>query len=225
MFAGAYGSYGRNEGTVDDFDLSVAGHADFNAYTVGLYGTYYGAGAWYVDAVVQATRYDVWAGSGLVADMKAVGAGVAASLEVGVPLPIGGGFSIKPQGQIIHQNIDLGDAFDAAAAVRFDKASSFAGRVGVRLLHEGTASARPISAWVRANVWREFSANPMTSFSAADGYVTFRANMREAWADFGLGISARLGPNAHFYVGASYQMSLGRGLEAGSGRAGLRLNW
>jgi fibronectin-binding autotransporter adhesin len=228
-FAGAYGSFGWNEGIVRDFDLSTAGRVKFDAYSIGLYATHYGPGGWYVDAVVQGTRYQARAGSSFFEDLRTEGTGLVASLEAGVPLRLGGGFSIEPQAQILYQGIDFDDSADPAAEIRFDDVESLTGRLGLRLAHNGQRPSsygpRPVTTWVRANVWHEFKADPRTSFSSADGFVPFRSNLEGTWAEFGAGVSTELTPGATLFASGSYQTAFGQEVEAWGARGGLRFNW
>ncbi|HVJ02212.1 MAG TPA: autotransporter-associated beta strand repeat-containing protein, partial [Sphingomonas sp.] len=227
--AGFYGAYGWTDALVRDYDMSQAGRAKLKSWSAGLYGTHYGASGWYLDAVAQVTRYDARAGSGFFADLRTRGTGLAASLEAGVPLRLGGGLSLEPQAQIIYQKIDFDDASDPAAEVRFGDVNSLTGRIGLRLAHDSTRSGaygpRPMTIWLRANVWREFKANPRTSISSEDGFIPFRSNMKDTWGDFGAGISATLTRNANLFLTGGYQKSFDRDVESWDLKAGLRFNW
>ena len=96
------------------------------------------------------THYEARAGPNHFADMRTSGAGVAASLEVGAPLSLGGGLSLEPQAQVIFQKIDLDDSGDGAAEVSFSDVESLTCRIGLRLVHNssrpGTNGLRPIRA-------------------------------------------------------------------------------
>ncbi|MDX3884195.1 MAG: autotransporter-associated beta strand repeat-containing protein [Sphingomonas sp.] len=227
--AGLYGAVGWNEGIVKDHDLSYAGQVKFDAYTVAGYATHYGPGGWYVDGVVQATWYKVRAGSVSPDDMKTDGTGIAVSLETGYPVRLGGGFSIEPQAQLIYQHLDLDDSADMAADVQFDKAEALTGRMGLRLLHNGERPGRdgprPIATWLRANVWREFNADPRTSFSSEDGPVPFRSNIKATWAEFGAGVSTEVTRGATLFGSGSWQTAFGQETKSWGLRAGLRFNW
>ncbi|WP_294062682.1 autotransporter-associated beta strand repeat-containing protein [Sphingomonas sp.] len=228
-FAGVYGAYGWTDALVRDYDMSQAGRAKLEAYTAGLYGTHYGRSGWYLDAVAQVTRYHARAGSGFFSDLKTKGTGVAASLEAGVPLHLGGGLTLEPQAQIMFQKIHFDDAADPAAEVHFDDVNSLTGRIGLRLAHNserpGTYGPRPTTVWLRANVWREFIANPKTSFSSANGLVPFRSNMKDTWGELGAGVSTTLTRNANLFLTGAYQKSFDRDVKSWDVKAGLRFNW
>ncbi|EIP97407.1 outer membrane autotransporter barrel domain-containing protein [Opitutaceae bacterium TAV1] len=231
-FAGLYGAYGANSGRVKDYDGSKAGHADFDAYTLGLYNTFYSSRGWYADAVAQVTRYDANAGSGLLPDMETDGTGLAASLEIGMPLLKENrhGLVIEPQAQLVYQTIDFDKTSDAAAQVRFHDVQSLAGRVGVRLAHRNRwtdtdRDLRSLTVWVRANVWREFLSGPQTSFSSAEGPVDFRSTLRSTWAEFGGGANVELGRNTALYISGSWQTAFGEGIETWDIKGGIRFDW
>lgn len=226
---GIYALYGENDGRVKDFDMSEAGHASFDAYAFGVYGTHINPAGWYADTVVQVTKYEAKAGSGFFEDMKIEGAGIAASLEVGKSFPLGAGLSIEPQAQIIYQSIDFNDTADDAARVRFDDVESLAGRLGFRLVKDSAwnlgSGSRPLQGWLRANVWREFVADPETSFSSADGFVPFRSDIRGTWAEFGAGVSGEISPGASVYASGAVQTDFGEQMKGWDLRVGVRVAW
>lgn len=227
--AGVYGAFGVGDGTVSDVDDTRAGRVRFDAYTLGGYATHYTQGGWYMDGVVQVTRYEFRAGSGFFPDMKTDTNGVGASFEAGKSFPLRNGFTLQPQGQLIYQKIESYDGADPAAEVRFDDIDSLAGRLGLRLVHDneraGADGPRPITWWLRANVWHEFIAEPKTSFSSEDGFVAFRSKLEGTWGELGAGVSAEISRGTSLYVNGGYASAFGDGLEAWNLRVGLRVDW
>ena len=130
--AGGYFAIGTNRGQVTHFD-GREGNSDFAAYTLGGYWTHFGPTGWYTDAILQGTFYDInsTANRGLPT-FKTQGQGFAASLETGYPFKFAGGWFIEPQAQLVFQNININDANDIAAQVRFADVNSLAGRIGAR---------------------------------------------------------------------------------------------
>ncbi|MBO9715375.1 MAG: autotransporter-associated beta strand repeat-containing protein [Pseudoxanthomonas sp.] len=227
--AGVYGAYGWGEGIASNYDDSEAGHSKFDAYSIGGYGTRFSPGGWYVDGVLQATRYETRAGSGYFEDMKTDGFGIAASIEAGKSFALGGGYSLQPQGQVVYQTIDFDDTADPAAEVRYDDVDSLAARLGLRLVRDsrssGAGGVRPVTWWLRANVWHEFIAEPTTSFSSEDGFVPFRSNLKGTWAELGAGVSAEVARGANFFASGGYGSAFGDGLTSWNARVGLRIDW
>ncbi|MGF6473144.1 outer membrane autotransporter protein [Paraburkholderia youngii] len=83
---------------------------------------------------------------------------MAASLEVGYPfhLPLGPGFVLEPQAQIIWQHVGLSEANDGLGSVDPGSASGVTGRLGVR--GQWTIERANGQVWqpyMRANLWRD----------------------------------------------------------------------
>ena len=109
------------------------GSNEFDAYTLGGYWTHFGPGGWYVDGVLQGTWYDFTVDPRRRRPTDVDGFGVAASLEAGYPIQLGSGFVLEPQAQLVYQTLDIGNADDGAALIRFRSDDFLTGRFGVRL--------------------------------------------------------------------------------------------
>jgi len=225
--AGGYFAIGTNRGQVAHFD-GREGNSDFAAYTVGGYWTHFGPTGWYTDAILQGTFYDInsTANRGLPT-FKTQGQGIAASIETGYPFRFAGGWFIEPQAQLVYQNININDASDIAAQIRFADVDSLLGRIGARFGRTWALddSFRTITAWIRPNLWNEFQGNPTTSFSSATGFIPFHADLGGLWGEVNVGVSAQVRSNATLYANASYQSRFDGGGFAYTGKAGLRVNW
>ena len=224
--AGGYFAIGANRGQVAHFD-GREGNSDFAAYTLGGYWTHFGPTGWYTDAILQGTFYDInsTANRGLPT-FKTQGQGFAASLETGYPFKFAGGWFIEPQAQLVFQNININDANDIAAQVRFADVSSLAGRIGARFGRTWMDdSSRTITAWIRPNLWNEFQGNPTTLFSSATSFVPFHADLGGLWGEINAGISGQITSTTTLFANASYQSRFDGGGFAYTGKAGLRVNW
>ena len=114
--------------------LRHTGGLNLNAWSGGAYWTHYGPNDWYLDAVVQATRYE-GAAATQFARLETTGFGFVSSLETGYPvrLPMfGPGFVLEPQAQIVWQHVSFDDANDGLGAVALGTTSGTSGRIGVR---------------------------------------------------------------------------------------------
>jgi outer membrane autotransporter protein len=115
---GLYFSYGNSNVDVDclvtnqaatGYVLQHTGTLNLNGFSVGGYWTHYGPGDWYVDAVLQGTRYTgnataTSASLGLQSQLSTSGSGFVASLEGGYPIPLpqlGPNFILEPQAQFM----------------------------------------------------------------------------------------------------------------------------
>jgi len=229
-----YFAIGRSEGDVEHKLPTLripAGHNEFDGYTVGGYWTHFGPGGWYLDSVLQGTWYDVSTKSRRLPETTTTdGYGLATSLEGGFPFHLGAGVVLEPQAQLVYQRLDIANAQDIAAPVRFRNDDFLSGRVGARLaktwaLDDNVPQPRLITAWLRANLWHEFLGDPKTEVFSPDGFVPFRAALRGTWAELGAGISGQITRYASLYANANYQTSFDGDRHAYEGKIGLRFNW
>jgi outer membrane autotransporter protein len=228
--AGFYAAAGLIDSNVTHFTGVGAGTDQLTAASIGAYWTHFGPQGAYLDGVLQGTWYNATGDShrGL-GQLSTHGASFAASLEGGYPIRFGGGLTIEPQAQAIYQNISLSDASDIAAQVRFNDIDSLTARVGARIAETWALDAGPnprlVTAWVRPNLWREFRGDPTTSFSSANGFVPFHADLGGNWAEINVGVSAMVNRTTALYANASYQTGLDGRSFAYDGKLGIRMNW
>ncbi|WP_147306461.1 autotransporter outer membrane beta-barrel domain-containing protein [Methylovirgula sp. 4M-Z18] len=234
--AGVYGAIGHLSGNVTHAGGTLAGTTSFDAYSFGAYGTHFGRSGWYADAVAQATWYDSVtarssrsAGLANAIGLSTQGLGLAASLEGGYPVQLGNGWIAEPQAQLEYQHINLDQAADVAATVRFKAAQSLAGRLGLRVartfaLEEG-AQPRVMTTWLRANLWHEFLGDNKTEFSSATGFLPFQSNLGGSWGELNAGVSGQITHNAVLNASLGYQLGLDGRRHGYDGKIGLRFNW
>ncbi|WP_158598571.1 autotransporter-associated beta strand repeat-containing protein [Achromobacter sp. K91] len=227
--AGAYVAFGRATADVDHLDGRSAGQAAMNGVTLGGYWTHIGKEGWYVDAVIQGTRYDVDNGrspAGYNLDTR--GFGFATSLEGGYPFRLNDEWVIEPQAQLVFQNVNLNDANDGAAKIRFKDVDSLRGRLGVRLartveLDPGPDGKRVATTWVRASLVNEFLTNPTTEFSSQNGYVPFQADMKGASVQLNLGADVGVKRNVSVYGSVGSEISLRGDGQNFNGKLGVKI--
>jgi len=227
--AGAYVAFGRATADVDHLDGRSAGQAAMNGVTLGGYWTHIGKEGWYVDAVIQGTRYDVDNGrspAGYNLDTR--GFGFATSLESGYPFRLNDEWVIEPQAQLVFQKVNLNDADDGAAKIRFNDVDSLRGRVGVRLartveLDPGPEGKRVATTWLRASLVNEFLTNPTTEFSSQNGYVPFRADMKGMSVQLNLGADVGVKRNVSVYGSVGSEISLRGDGQSFNGKLGVKI--
>ncbi|MBO0766982.1 MAG: autotransporter outer membrane beta-barrel domain-containing protein, partial [Hyphomicrobiaceae bacterium] len=236
--AGVYGVIGGAQSNVQSETRADAGSDRFAAYSVGGYWTHYGAWGWYLDGVTQGTFYDVRDESTRLPALVDNGWGFAASLEAGIPFGgllggwgLLGGLTVEPQAQLVYQTIDLGDARDIGARVRFEDVNSLAGRLGVRFV---TKLAMPGfwvlppalgTVWFRPNYWHEFNDDAHTEFSSAFGFLPFRSNIAEDWVELNTGLTMQVDRHTALYATGSYNLATDGNGQAWEGRIGLKVAW
>ncbi|MFT0735861.1 autotransporter outer membrane beta-barrel domain-containing protein [Ralstonia wenshanensis] len=225
--AGAYFATGRIAAGVTHADGADAGRDSVNANTVGLYWTHFAPSGWYLDGVVQGTRYDADASPHGVNGLKTHALGYAASLEAGYPIALSPQWRVEPQAQLVYQRAAFADANDGAADVRFNSVNSMLGRLGVRVSKRwGESPERQHTAWVRANVWHEFRGQTGTQMSSPDGgFVPFTSQLPSTTLELTGGLTAQVAKNGVFYASLGYQVSADRRLHGVNGKAGMRWGW
>ncbi|CAJ0865501.1 hypothetical protein R20233_01235 [Ralstonia sp. LMG 32965] len=225
--AGGYFATGRIAADVTHADGADAGRDTVNANTVGLYWTHFGPSGWYLDGVVQGTRYDADASPHGVNGLKTHALGYAASLEAGYPIALSPQWRVEPQAQLVYQRAAFADANDGAADVRFNSVNSMLGRLGVRVSKRwGESPERQHTAWVRANVWHEFRGQTGTLMSSPDGgFVPFTSQLPSTTLELTGGVTAQVAKNGVFYASVGYQVSADRRLHGVNGKAGVRWGW
>lgn len=225
--AGGYFATGRIAADVTHADGADAGRDTVNANTVGLYWTHFGPSGWYLDGVVQGTRYDADASPHGVNGLKTHALGYAASLETGYPIALSPQWRVEPQAQLVVQRAAFADANDGAADVRFNSVNSMLGRLGVRVSKRwGESPERQHTAWVRANVWHEFRGETGTQMSSPDGgFVPFTSQLPSTTLELTGDLTAQVAKNGVFYASLGYQVSADRRLHGVNGKAGVRWGW
>lgn len=209
--------------------LRHTGGLNLNAWSGGAYWTHYGPNDWYLDAVVQLTRYE-GAASTQFARLGTTGFGFVSSLETGYPvrLPMfGSGFVLEPQAQIVWQHVSFDDANDGLGAVALGTTSGTSGRIGLRGQWTiAGASGQVWQPYVRANLWRDWGAQATTVYSGVDLVPLLERATR---LQLGGGVSVRMNANVSLYANADYQFAVGDtdgGKRDGvRGAAGVRYTW
>jgi fibronectin-binding autotransporter adhesin len=225
--AGLYATAGHGHGDVKDAAGAGAGDNRFDGYSLGGYWTHTTAAGLYIDAVMQGTRYEnIRSGSRSLGQVTTDGFGMLASLEAGMPFALTRDWTLEAQSQVLYQGISLDDARDSAAKLRFGNVDSLAGRVGARVSRRfPLADQRALDLWFRVNLWREFTADPKTFVSSANGEVPFHANQKGSWAELQAGVDAPVSKNVSLYGNLGYSKGFDRGVRSVNGTVGVRVAW
>lgn len=211
------------------YDNTDAGRDKLDGYTLGGYWTHFGPGDWYVDGVLQATRYKLKAEPNqILPSMRTDGWGWSASFEGGYPFHLQNRWVVEPQAQVVYQTVDLDSSSDFAAQVRFDDVNSLATRLGVRAAKTWTddkPDTLPLTAWARISAWHESEGEPRTEFSSARGFVPFVAELDEDWWEFKVGMSGEGERNLFGYAAFGYERSFDGDRWSWDAKVGIRKNW
>lgn len=162
-------------------------------------------------------------------ELKADASGWALSLEGGYPFKVMGDWVLEPQGQIVWQTFDGGEAHDLAAQVGFEETDSLVGRLGLRVARTWTGDdpddALSTTGWLRVNYKHEFLDNPVTTFSSEDGPVEFVSDLGADWAEVNAGLTRQLSPQSALLLNGGYQWNLDKDTQAWTAKFGVRFNW
>lgn len=229
--AGVYLGGGRIDADVDGVLGGKAGTASMNGFSIGGYWTRKSDKGWYVDGVLQATRYDRVRTSSIMGErLDSNGWGVIASAEGGRPFELGNDWTVEPQTQLVYQHVSLSEnVSDSFGRISYGDSDNLYGRLGARLAKKWqTGDGRLITAWARANVWHSFGADAETTFSTLDGKnpVTMKASLGDTWGQMGLGLSAQVAKTVNVFGALDYNAAMGSGDGSSvSGRIGIRVAW
>lgn len=229
--AGLYAGGGRIDSDVWSVLGLRAGSTSMDGYSLGGYWTRKSASGWYVDAVGQGTWYDrIRATSVLGQTLATDGWGMAASVEGGYPIALGGNWSIEPQAQLIYQHVSIGNTErDSFGLVKYDDTDAVYGRIGARVVKDWALDdGRPLTTWARFNVWHGFGSDAKTTFSSLSGLnpVTLATDLGGTWGQVGLGISGQVARNASMFASVDYNAALDKGKGSSrSARLGLKMAW
>ncbi|WP_119392532.1 autotransporter family protein [Taklimakanibacter lacteus] len=224
---GLFIGYGRLNGDVEGFAQAIenfdAGRAPVDGYSIGANVVHIGPSGWYLDGVLMGTLLDGKPHSdrGVSSDLD--GDVVTASLEGGFPIPLGEGFALEPQAQVIWQHVDIDDGEDDFAEIRYDTPDTFSGRIGARLT--GTFGADGGASWqpyLKANLWYSPSETDKISFDADD----VETEIGTTAVEVGGGVVAALTEDVRFFATGDYLFDVGgEKKEAVEGNLGLQLMW
>ncbi|TBR40391.1 MULTISPECIES: autotransporter outer membrane beta-barrel domain-containing protein [Dyella] len=203
------------------------GRVNLDGVSGGGYWTHYGPGGWYLDGVIQGTRYN---GSARTQYTSLVtrGDGVVASLEGGYPFHLNWGpnFILEPQAQVIWQHVWFRTMPDAFSSVSLGSSSGVTGRLGIRgqwtIVRDDGQVWQP---YVRANVWRDTGGGSTATYAGIDQVPLI---MSTDWADVAVGLTTRLNEGLSIYGQVGYQFGISSSNERREGIAGnigLRFRW
>jgi len=152
-----------------------------------------------------------------------LGRSFAASIEGGVPIPLGAGVILEPQAQAIWLHTSLDDTVDRFSTISYGDSNALTGRVGARLQAGFSGAGMIWLPYVKANLRWGFDGTDTVMF-ATDAIATKRNG--GTTGEIGGGITARLTDVVTVYADASYLTGLGgEDRTTIKGNAGLRMTW
>ncbi|MCP4307176.1 MAG: autotransporter domain-containing protein, partial [bacterium] len=223
LMIGALGGYitSNTDFKKTDTKTSISGG------TAGIYATYLNGGL-FVDGVFKADFVDVNHNTGFgTADSR----GKTSAITMGGILDTGYRFQgenyayVEPLATIAYSSTDVDDMKLLGNTVSFADGDNLLGRLGLRAgTSVATGNGSYVEPFVVANVWNQFDGdNAATLSSAGAGDVKVKDDTSGASYQVGGGIELRNTNGFSAFLKGHYQW--GNGLEGGSGRGGVRVNW
>jgi fibronectin-binding autotransporter adhesin len=209
------------------------GAIDATGYGFGANATWYGTNGSYIDARATVSWYDTDLRSSTLGTRLANnnrGNGVAASLEAGHRLPLGGSWSVTPQAQLAWSQVRF-DAFtdQYGATVSRDNGNSLVSRLGVSLDHEttwtgGNGKTRRSHVYGITNLYYDF----LNGTSAHVANLSVVSKEQALWAGLGIGASMNWDDDRYTVYGelvARTSLQDFGDSNAVSARLGVRYRW
>jgi fibronectin-binding autotransporter adhesin len=176
-----------------------AGTNDLRSRYIGAYATWSGDSGWHADAVLQAGehRYNVQPIASFGSSGK--GKSLLASLEVGKAFGIGGGWTVEPQLQLIHQSLRMDDAGISGALVSQDSNDGLIVRAGVRVKGEIATGAGTLQPYGRINVLHASGGADVAQFLSLGGSTAIRSETGSTSTEVAGGVTLAVGERTAIY--------------------------
>jgi hypothetical protein len=181
----------------------------------------------YLDAVAMVSHLRASLASVRGLGFKTSGTGWSTSFEGGRRYDLAPGWTIQPHALLQLQNLNLGNAQDAAGKINFGNARSTQAGIGAYVSTNGETATK---IWTALQLLNEFEGRPATTLADANGNngQAFFSSMRGALVRFKAGVDHRLGPASSVYVTLDHTQGLSGGqndISATGVSVGARLSW
>ena len=213
-FFGPFTTFGQASGNTFSSNGSFrTGNTLLQGFSLGLNATHIGAQGWYVDGVLQGTRFTgLRVNSVLGPSINTTGWGLTASVETGWRFGLTERVSLTPQAQVIYNNSQFNDTADIYAPVGIANDASTIGRIGVKLAYDSTQQEGPrTQAWLRLSGLSALSGrNPQVSFKNPYGSdsVSFSAQTPANWLSLDAGLNVHVSTNTQLSFNLGYDTSV-----------------
>jgi autotransporter family porin len=235
---GGYISYGRSDIDFEDRYRTVDGKLSDNkhtgsgktdAFSLGLYNTYYDKNGSYLDVIGQVSHLRNTYNSAGLKQVKQNGFGALISAEVGRPYALTehkeneSGWLLEPQAQLTYQYLDLKSFNDDVRTVNQNDQHGLRGRVGVRVAHNREAKGlKTDTVYFTANVLHDF----LNQNDIDIGPDRIKEKYNNTWGSLGVGMQLPVSQHGYFYADGRYEHSFSsEKRETYRGTVGLKFTW
>lgn len=228
-FVGPFLTFGQASGnTLNSSGSFKTGNTLLQGFSLGLNATHLTPQGWYVDAVLQGTRFTgVRVNSILGASMNTTGWGLTASVETGWRLGLTERVSITPQAQIIYNNTQLNDTADGYGQLGIGNESSSIGRLGIKLAYDTNNQEGPrTQAWLRLSGLSTLSGRQQQMAfknSAGNNSISFNAQTPTNWLSVDAGLNLNLSKETQLSFNLGVDSSLTGAYSGVFGQIGLQV--
>lgn len=235
---GAYISYGRSDVDFEDRYRAIDGKIISNKYTgsgktdafsLGLYNTYYDQNGSYLDVIGQLSHLRNTYKSDDLDQVKQNGLGAILSAEIGRPFALNehkdneSGWMLEPQAQLTYQYLGLDSFKDDIRKIDQNDQHGLRGRLGVRVAHNSEAKdLRTNTVYFTANVLHDF----LDQEDIDIGPDSVKEKYNNTWGSVGVGIQKPVSQHGYLYADGRYEHSFTSDKrESYKGTVGLKFTW
>ena len=223
LFVGHSRLTGDIKGFNGGWQNKEAGSTTLRSDSAGLYWTLINPNQAYLDLVVMGTRFDGNNESDRGVKMKTRGYNVAASAEVGWPLPLTQQWMIEPQAQVIVSKTKLYSQNDGISDVSYSADTLVTTRLGVRVSGDYPLSGMRLQPYARANVWHTKGGQNTVTFADVTDIVT---EQKSTTMGVSLGANVKVASGISLYGEVGYNRNLDSNTFNGrQGTVGLRMEF
>lgn len=225
--AGFFVGHSRLKGNIKGFNGGWqdkdAGSTTLRSNNFGIYWTMINPSRAYLDLVLMGTRFDGNNESDRGVKMKTRGRNVAASAEVGWPLPLTQNWKVEPQAQVIVSKTRLDSQNDGISDVSYDSTTQVTTRLGLRLSADYQLYEMPLQPYARANVWHTRGGENTVTFADVTDIVT---EQKSTTMNVSLGASLQVAKGVSLYGELGYSGNLdSNNLRGREGTLGVRMEF
>ncbi len=235
---GAYISYGRSDMDFEDRYRAIdgqivsnkkTGNGKTDAFSLGLYNTYYDKNGSYIDLVGQVSHLrNTYETAGLN-DVKQNGISSIASAEIGRPYALTkhpdreASWLIEPQAQLVYQYLSLNSFNDEIRKINQNDQRGLRGRLGFRLSHNSeTKNLKTNTLYLTTNILHDFVDQKNINI----GSDSINEKYNNTWGSIGVGAQIPISQNSYLYADGRYEHSFTSDKrESYKGTIGLKFTW
>ena len=204
------------------------GSNDLRSRYLGAYATWRGDGGWYADAVLQAGQHRYNAQPAASFGSSGKGKSLLASIEAGKSFGLGGGWSVEPQLQLIHQHLEFDNTAIAGAAVAQAPHDGLIVRAGVRIKGDIATGAGKLQPYGRINVFHASGGADVAQFLSLGGSAAIWSETGSTSTELAGGMTLAVGDRTSIYaeVGKLWASGGAARVKSSLGASvGVRVRW